>query len=375
MKQAKYHTQDLNKTNDFMSHLVSRDGLEKERSRPSPIEAPLPGRQVNGRPKMHRNDSHPRFSDPPAPPPQQPLPEKPDVASRSNLPSAVIGSPLKRSEAEKSRSPANSIRESSQILSLIEALAAAKKELDLQGARVRELEDLLRHERIARETAEERARKLESERPEQAIIEMLPEVPLDDDDDSMSVTTVVEPLDGADAETADSIGSHDGPPPLPSTANELQLRFDALLAEMGEMRKEVDKYKNSAEQAETDAAQSRKTLAEMIEQVRRERSEKVTRNSGKSEATPSGTPAEVRPSNEKEGEAIKDEVTEALMMRCRPLSPTRMQELEQASIAFAKAHKKPSLFEQSAPYASMIGVVLIGVGIMAYLNGWQKGDR
>lgn len=30
---------------------------------------------------------------------------------------------------------------------------------------------------------------------------------------------------------------------------------------------------------------------------------------------------------------------------------------------------------QSAPYASMLGVVLIGVGIMTYLNGWQKADR
>ncbi len=28
---------------------------------------------------------------------------------------------------------------------------------------------------------------------------------------------------------------------------------------------------------------------------------------------------------------------------------------------------------QSAPYASILGVVLLGVGMMAYLNGWQKG--
>lgn len=27
---------------------------------------------------------------------------------------------------------------------------------------------------------------------------------------------------------------------------------------------------------------------------------------------------------------------------------------------------------QTAPYASLIGVVLLGVGMMAWLNGWQK---
>ena len=50
--------------------------------------------------------------------------------------------------------------QSSQILSLVEALTTAKKEIDSQGDRVKQLEVLLTRERKARESAEERARRL-----------------------------------------------------------------------------------------------------------------------------------------------------------------------------------------------------------------------
>ncbi|EAS36482.3 cytoplasm to vacuole targeting Vps64 [Coccidioides immitis RS] len=369
VKQAKYHTQDLGKTNDFITHLVARDGLEKDRTKLSPIDAPPAGRQVNGRPKVHRNDSFSRFSDPPAPPPQQPLPEKPDVAARSNHSQAI--SPIRRSDTEKARSPANSVRESSQILSLIEALASAKKELDLQGTRVKELEELLRHERIARETAEERARKLENERS--VPVEPLSVAQIVEDDDDMSVTTVVEPLDEKQVKASEVSESSIELPASDSAAKELQLRLDTLISEMDEMRKEVDKYKRSAEQAEVEAARSRKTLAEMVEQVRRERADEVAKKQTEPEGTSSNAPCE--PVFRKESESLDTSAIEALEMRCRPIAATRIQELERAATAFAKQRQKPSMFEQTAPYASMIGVVLLGVGIMAYLNGWQRGDR
>ncbi|KAI1924404.1 hypothetical protein LOZ12_000788 [Ophidiomyces ophidiicola] len=372
MKQAKYHTQDLTKTNDFVSHLASRDGLEKERIKPSPTDALPASRQINGRPKVHRNDSFSRFSEPPAPPPQQPLPEKPDVASRSNPPSVVSSSPLKRSDTEKSRSPANSVRESSQILSLIEALTIAKKELDLQGARVRELEDLLRHERIARETAEERARTIENERSELAP-EIVPEPETIKDDDEISVTTVVESVDETEAKMPVEPEPQTHAPALESVTTELQLRLNTLMSEMDEMRKEVDKYRSSAQRAEDDAAQSRKTLAEMVENVRRERAEAAVTST--SELGGLDITSNSNAVSEKGDEPISNDVMDALSMRCRSLSPTRMQELERAAVAFAEERQRPSIFEHSAPYASMIGVVLLGVGIMAYLNGWPKGDR
>ncbi|EEP80686.1 predicted protein [Uncinocarpus reesii 1704] len=370
MKQARYHTQDLAKTNDFVTHLATRDTSEKERTKPSPIDGPSSGRQLNGRPKAHRNDSFSRFSDPPAPPPQEPLPEKPDAASRSNHSQAI--SPLKRTETEKLRSPANSVRESSQILSLIEALAIAKKELDLQSARVKELEELLRHERVARETAEERARELEVECSE-PVVEVISEPQPSPDESNLSVTNVVEPLDSKQVKAPEVLESPLESAAPDSVASELQIRLDSLIAEMDEMRKEVDQYKNSAERAETEAAQSRKSLAEMIEQVRRERTEIGAMKPTGAEDTSSDAPSAEGPLYTENDEAAK--VREVLEMRCRPLSPTRMQELERAATAFAKQRQRRTIFEQSAPYASMIGVVLLGVGIMAYLNGWQKGDK
>jgi hypothetical protein len=33
------------------------------------------------------------------------------------------------------------------------------------------------------------------------------------------------------------------------------------------------------------------------------------------------------------------------------------------------------LLAQGLPYASMVGVVLIGMGLMAYINGWQPQGR
>jgi len=58
----------------------------------------------------------------------------------------------------------------------------------------------------------------------------------------------------------------------------------------------------------------------------------------------------------------------------RSITPPQVKELEIAATAFAKRHRV-NMLEQSAPYASMLGVVLLGVGIMAYLNGWQKMDK
>ena len=84
---------DLRQTDEFLQNLIS-DGADKEK-----LNHKLENnyRQMNGRAKMSRIDPI-RFSEPPAPPPQQPLPEKPDVARRATE-SPVSG--LKRSDTEK----------------------------------------------------------------------------------------------------------------------------------------------------------------------------------------------------------------------------------------------------------------------------------
>jgi hypothetical protein len=58
-------------------------------------------------------------------------------------------------------------------------------------------------------------------------------------------------------------------------------------------------------------------------------------------------------------------------------APSRLPvHLERAMATVMRdSHAQGDLTAQSAPYVSMLGVVLIGVGLMAYLNSWQKGDK
>ena len=50
----------------------------------------------------------------------------------------------------------HAINQNSQILSLIESLNDAKRQIESQGSKVKELEDMLKQERQAREAAEDK---------------------------------------------------------------------------------------------------------------------------------------------------------------------------------------------------------------------------
>ncbi|EGE84274.1 hypothetical protein RJ035_000741 [Blastomyces gilchristii] len=379
MKQAKQQAHDLNQTNNFLSHLVSHEILEKERAKLSPVESHGGGRLVNGRPKMSKVDQISRFSDPPAPPPQQPLPEKPDAPHRS-ITDSMPQPNLKRSGTEKPKAPIHPPvnRESSQILSLIEALATAKKDLDVQGARVKELENLLLAERAAREHAEERARSLEggaADRGENSELEAVCQPPATSENDTTGVeeVTVLEP-----SKPEESKPAVDSPLPEPSKippdaiSEQLQQRIDCMIAEMDEMKKEVAKYKQSAEKAENEASETRKTLAEMIEQIR----------STRTEVPPNSSPEAIKielDNSETEADTLVNIFNERLGQTNLPHdASSKSRPLDQASKEVYGAYVKQrhrNMLDHTAPYASMLGVVLLGVGIMAYLNGWQRGDK
>lgn len=358
MKYAKEQTYDLSQASDFMTSLTHPDRQEKDKAKPLSL------RQVNGRPKLSRQDTLSRFSEPPAPPPKQPLPEKPDAPRMGNSDSAITSN-LKRSDTEKPKLPGSSpgSRESSQILSLVEALAFAKKELDAQSVRVKELENLLTQERVSRESAEERARSLESSSTAQngvSEVETLFERPSKTVTDASENVTVIEPTEEQAPRSADDSSSVD---------TSLQQRLDAVMAEMGAMRKEVETYKESAEQAQNDAAESRKTLAEMVESIRRDRANSEIERKAVRDAS--------RP---EDAEILHKKTTEASVLNCIPL-PVRgsdlahIKQVENTVAPLTKQRYRNHLAQQSAPYASMLGVVLLGVGIMAYLNGWQKVDK
>ena len=164
MRNARLQSQNLARTQQFINTLLSKDDLKNEQKHDAPEPAKGP-QMVNGNNGSFRSDPKTRFSDPPAPPPQQPLPEKPDAARGSDVPS------LKRATTEKpvaqpsntstNTSPIRQDANFSQILQPTEALNIAKREIDTQHAKLRDLEEMLQKEREARESAEEVARKLE----------------------------------------------------------------------------------------------------------------------------------------------------------------------------------------------------------------------
>jgi hypothetical protein len=392
MKQAKEQTQDLNMTGEFLGSLLNQDP-NKEQIKPSPTDS-TGQRFANGKPKMPKTDSSLRFSDPPAPPPQQPLPEKPD-GSRSARSSPASGSEpgshpfLRRHDTERplsasGNSPVN--REpSSQILSLVEALNSAKKELDSQGARMRHLEDMLRQERSARESAEERARRLEGQpwRGQDEEVEAAFEPPVETATKDVHGPEL--PPNDPDSDSAKDWPSVNGAIDAPQNSDpipqSLQQRLDKMVADMDEMKQHMEKYRRRAETAEDETATTRQSLAEMIEKIRNDKlaeaaaalakvgtdadSETTLIESDRGLDTAASTASGTPPSRK-------------VGLQNGNVDPVvQFNDLERAvaTALASKSYDRNEMLLQSAPYASILGVVLIGVGLMTYLNSWQKLEK
>ncbi|KUL86496.1 hypothetical protein ZTR_04276 [Talaromyces verruculosus] len=356
IKQAKQQSLDLRQTDEFLQTLIS-DCSDKDK-----LNHKLENnhRQMNGRAKMSRIDPI-RFSEPPAPPPQQPLPEKPDVARRA-AESPAAG--LKRSDTEKplKDSPTSSpvSKESSQILSLIEALSTTKKELEAQNSRVRELEELLRQERSARENAEERKQEADNLSAEPEASEQL-ESAESDVPEVEEITKTIESSTTEPVQVAEPKSLED--PVLDAQTQKLQQQLDNMVTELAEMKHQVETFKQRAEKAEGETIEVRKSLAEMIETIRQEREQAA--KAKESLADDAEVVTEIR------GISKFDEKETLASHR---VDPHKIKELENAVTTLTQ-QRKPNMLETSGPYASMVGVVLLGIGLMAYLNGWQKIER
>lgn len=370
MRAARQQSQDLDQASALLNSFLSPDAAETK----TRVEAkdPPQQRQQTGRARPLKVDSATRFAEPPAPPPQQPLPEKPDVSRSSPMESSSF-SFLKRSDTAKpptgtagpSHSPQNS-----QILSLVEALSIAKKELDSQGAKVKQLEEMLRQERSARENAEEKARRLEqhiSSSPISQIESDTREVEVEN-----STTT---PLAAAESSNDDTDGSASA-----SAENDLQQRLESMVLEMQRMKADMDNFQRRAEVAEDDASKARLSLSEMIAKLRRENEINA---------------ADTEPAMEPEALPFPLELPKDLthdVEATKGVSQTKNPQ-RQANGHIRTSSKLPEALEravatvlrdgggnadtlaQTAPYVSMLGVVLIGVGLMAYLNSWQKTEK
>lgn len=361
MRNARLQAQDLGRTNQFVHTLLSKDDL-KDLEKPEGPEPPKPQPMVNGMGTPFRADPKARFSDPPAPPPQQPLPEKPDVPS------------LKRGPTERPKSgPPNSpVRPDnlSQIVQLTEALNNAKRDIDSQTARMRELEEMLQKERSAREEAEELAKRLE----ESATVHM--------NGSAVSGSVASETTEDKAVSEALEAEANDEAPATDAaqeTAAALQSRIDIMESQMRDMKEQMEEWKQRCETVESERDADRKTLAEMVVQLRaeealREAAEKKARSRskkrdadvdgaivGESNADPG-----VSKSATGEAEAVGPATDEALdaptLSRASTITPATQK---------GGVRGQDQRLQAALPYASMLGVVLFGMGLMAYINGWQ----
>jgi hypothetical protein len=367
MRAAKQQAEDLDQAGTFLGSLLS-PGAEPPKHQ-SPAKEPSQ-KHSNGRVKAPKVEHVTRFAEPPAPPPQQPLPEKPDSAKASPL-TTSFSTLLKRGDTAKqsnsnSNSPTNS--QNTQMLSLIEALSVAKKELDQQSLKVELLEDALKRERSARKEAEEKARQLEqqaSSRPVSAV---------EEDMQTPVQTQNVIPGNSSSPKASDA-GT--------DKTKSLQQNLDQVLNDMARLKADMDKFQRRAETAESEAANARQSLAEMIEKIRAE-NEKAE-SSSQSRKSPS---SQHTMSDDAECEISRDTPNPTSMsilksphMNGHAISPRLPTPLQNALTTVLRNHSEnvhsgdPQAMAQSAPYVSMLGVVLIGVGLMAYLNSWQKNER
>lgn len=329
-----------------------------EKSRPSPSKS--------------KTDLKTHFSEPPAPPPSAPLPEKPDVARA--LADPVIQPLLRRNETFRppleTGSPTKADH-SSYILSLCEELKIAKGELTTQGEKLKSLEDALAQERTARESAEERAQRAEQ----------------GDRRDS--------PRDsfGTDGSEVKDFAVHEAAPGL-------QVQLDRLTAQMDEMKVQMEAFRRRAESAEGERDEARRSLAEMVESKRKENAEEGTSSRPESKGKRSPTTKRALSSPDASPTEASRDVNGHTISPTTPLSPTSDALLERAGVEEGQpitpeqakfitqvlaqevlnpqasgGLKDATFYYHGRPIASAVAVVMVGVMLMSWMNGWPKIER
>ncbi|EEY16120.1 conserved hypothetical protein [Verticillium alfalfae VaMs.102] len=339
---------------------------------------------MNGNGLPFRADSKARFSDPPAPPPQQPLPEKPDVPS------------LKRAATERPKShPTNSspVRPDnmSQIIQLTEALNNAKKEIDTQTTRMKDLEEMLQREREARELAEDLARRLE----DTAITKEANGVSNEGGSDLLEEAFEppregAEPVDvdmpdadavaDADADDQSDVNQPDAAPvdKVEEVTVQLQTKIDSMMSDMNDLKQQMEAWKQRCEKAEAERDTDRQTLAEMVVKLRKEEEARQAAELAKSRSPSKGRGRSSSRASREQSEGPLEQANG--VSKSHVEDPTDRPTLSRANTITPLTASTGALMHKRAlvdgvPYTSMLGVVLIGVGLMAYINGWQPPPR
>ncbi|RCI12500.1 hypothetical protein L249_0789 [Ophiocordyceps polyrhachis-furcata BCC 54312] len=364
MRNARLQAQDLNRTNQFVNTLLSKDDVKSLEKADMP-EIPKP--MANGSGVPFRSDAKNRFSDPPAPPPQQPLPEKPDAPS------------MKRGPSERPKmgptSPASGRQENlSQIIQLTEALNNAKRDMEFQNVRVRELESMLQKERQARELAEDLARRFEESANSQMI--MVGSVdgaalgPLEGVSEQAS--------DASEEPDVDARYSDETEDARPQSTSALHSRIEMMDKQVRNLREQMEMWRRRCEAAETERDEGRQSLADMVGRLRAQEAKRGTTRLTKASPSRRGR-SELR--GDASGEAVappklsrsdSETATDALSSsddaRGGSTATGSGDDAAQATAGAERVH----YMQAGLPYASMLGVVLIGMSLMACFNGWQS---
>ncbi|KAF1958797.1 factor arrest protein 10 [Byssothecium circinans] len=361
MKAARQQSQDLHQTHSYINAILSADP-KKEQSKSSPINHRIsPIKEMNVKA---------RFSDPPAPPPQQPLPEKPDAQS----------SLLRRTDTERPKINGSPVRSDPQLSTLSEALQNAKKEMESQSLRLRDLEELLNEERRAREDAEARANRLERERDaaEPPVANGDVQKPSGNTESEENEAEIIVAngaiTDEADADTA-----------------RLQQKLDVMMSEMNEMKIQMEKYRERAESAEAD----RKSLAEMIENIRQDNAKKASKDARLRSRSDSEVARDAAKNNGQadeedeleEGEImiinedLEEDGTRTLLRRAvqngGPVGREDSAEVvaKTSNVLATRPNRNELAIAHGAPAVSILTVVALGVAVMAWLNNYPRVDR
>jgi hypothetical protein len=374
MKLAMQQSQDLARARKCIEAMLGGEGKpsEKEPKKNSEKIRPSPVKQSSG--------LKAQFSDPPAPPPQAPLPEKPDVAKA--LADPLIQPLLRRAESTRPSSANSSptrMDHSGDILRLCEELKLAKGELSSQAERMKGLETQLEQERMARESAESRALRLESS-------------------DSTETSTEAEVDEEKHDSPKSTIEDKTSSPP------DLQTQLERLQATMDEMKQQMESYRMRAENAETERDEAQTTLAEMVEQKRAENAALAARSASRSRRSSSSKPkSPTRSGSKQNGHAVSPSLSS-------PRSPTGVTLLEKAGLeegqiitadqarilqqfldqevlglsntitggksgtATVGAHDN-ALTYHGRPLTGAALVVVLGVCLMGWMNNWPRVDR
>lgn len=377
-KAAKQQSLDLQRAQQHIDSILASENSPSKKDvsqKTSPIE------------KAKAKDSfRGRFSDPPAPPPQAPLPEKPDAAMHRGI-SALTGAfqpTLTRSETEKPKLPlpkanapstTEAVANAAQFANLMEQLNKARQEVETERARLRETEDLLVQERVKREDAEERAKRLETQRL------VVPQTP-----------AIVEESPTPIEDVQQDVPEDDLPDP-----KKLQERFDLLLAEFNEYKLAAEQWRAEKQQAEKERDEEKEQRISLMEMIEKIKSEEAARSSprrksrGRRRSRSKSTEATAMSSRDGAAEdgPVDDEATESHEEVANgSLEKKALQAINGHAVVSQAGAKgsdqsdtRKSLFArrdlqvtEAAPYISAISVVMIGVAVMALLNKMQRGE-